>query len=89
MLKHLERYPLASEYSASRLLKEVCNPFGGDAIAEVEMADAKAIDFALTRSEQVFHTVMQKVPAYERSRILAKTARLIRRKRRLRGDDCA
>jgi acyl-CoA reductase-like NAD-dependent aldehyde dehydrogenase len=77
MLKQLDRYPLAVKGAKEAAFMEVRSPFSGDVIAEVGIADEKAIDQALTLSTQIFHNVMKKMPAYKRAEILAKTSELL------------
>jgi acyl-CoA reductase-like NAD-dependent aldehyde dehydrogenase len=78
MLKEMVRYPLEVKGAKASSVMEVRSPYSGDIIAEVELADEKAIDSALTESVNVFQTVMRKMPAYKRSEILLRTSELLK-----------
>lgn len=78
MLKEMVRYSLEVKGAKASSVMEVRSPYGGDVIAEVELADDKGIDLAITESLNIFQSVMRKMPAYKRSEILARTSELLK-----------
>jgi acyl-CoA reductase-like NAD-dependent aldehyde dehydrogenase len=78
MLKEMVRYPLEVKGAKASSVMEVRSPYGGDVLAEVELADEKAIDAALAESVNIFQSTMHKMPAYKRSEILLKTSELLK-----------
>lgn len=77
MLKEIVRYPLSIQKKSSPVFVDVLNPYSGEIVASVEQADAQTIDRALSLAASCFKNIMQRMPAYKRSQILAKTAELI------------
>ena len=77
MLQEMARYPLSIKGSSSPVLTEVRNPYNGEVIAAIEQADTAVIEAALSLAADCFENTMQRMPAYKRAEILAKTAQLI------------
>ncbi|MBU6451967.1 MAG: aldehyde dehydrogenase family protein [Cyanobacteria bacterium REEB67] len=78
MLQEIVKYPLSIDGITSTEFVDVISPYSGDIVASVGQADEKAIDMALALSKKCFEQTMRKMPAYQRSEILAKTAELIK-----------
>ena len=81
MLKEMVRYPLKVKGAKASSVMEVKSPFGGEVLAEVELADEKAIDQALKLSTEIFASTMRKMPAFKRSEILLRTSELLNAKK--------
>lgn len=81
MLKELVRYPLGVKGAKASSVMEVRSPFGGEVLAEIELADEQAIDKALTRAVEVFASVMRTMPACKRSEILLRASQLLNDKK--------
>lgn len=77
MLKEIEKFPLKIKGSSGGELNEVKSPYNGETIAVVAQADEAAIKQAIAQAKECFDNVMRKMPAYKRSEILAKTAKLL------------
>jgi acyl-CoA reductase-like NAD-dependent aldehyde dehydrogenase len=77
MLKEMVRYSLGVKGAKATSVMEVKNPFGGEVLAEIELADADAIDKALKISRDIFATTMRTMPAHKRSEILQRTSELL------------
>ncbi|HEY9759337.1 MAG TPA: aldehyde dehydrogenase family protein [Oculatellaceae cyanobacterium] len=77
MLKEMVRYSLGVKGAKASSVMEVKSPFGGEVLAEIELADAEAIDKALKISKDVFASTMRTMPAYRRSEILQRTSELL------------
>src|SRR5699024_3038803 len=56
---------------------EVFNPFNNEVIGKIFCATSEDIKDAVNTAQQVFLDTMKKMPAYERSKILRKTADLL------------
>ena len=59
---------------------EVRNPYNGDLVAEMTLADEKLMEEAIENSLQVFEETMKKMPAHERSDILRRASDLLEEK---------
>ena len=59
---------------------EVRNPYSGDLVAEMTLADEKLMEEAIENSRQAFQQTMKKMPAYERSDILRRASDLLEEK---------
>lgn len=77
MLKEIAKYPLKIKGIESKEVNEVKSPYSGEPIAAVAQANEQAIGAAIEQAKETFQKVMRKMPAYKRSEILARTARLI------------
>ena len=77
MLKEMVRYSLGVKGAKASSVMEVKSPFGGEVLAEIELADADAIDKALTISRDVFASTMRTMPAHRRSEILQRASELL------------
>lgn len=77
MLKEIEKFPLKIKGSSGGELNEVKSPYNGETIAVVAQADEPAIKQAIAQAKECFDNVMRKLPAYKRSEILAKAAKLL------------
>ncbi|MFJ5768425.1 aldehyde dehydrogenase family protein [Psychrobacillus sp. NPDC093180] len=60
-----------------RSTQEVQNPYNGEVIGKIECATKEDVEHAINTAESVFHETMKKMPAYQRSDILRKTADLL------------
>jgi acyl-CoA reductase-like NAD-dependent aldehyde dehydrogenase len=78
MLKEIVQYPLKVKGCQSSEFIEVKNPYSGEVVAAIAQADEKAIQQAITNAEKTFKTVMWKMPAHQRSAILAKTSQMLK-----------
>lgn len=58
----------------------VKNPYNGERVGEIPLADEKAIDAAIARAAQAFE-VTRKTPPFERARILSEAANALRQRR--------
>jgi len=77
MLKELVKFPLSVEGASNKDFVEIKSPYSGEAFACVAQADEKTIDLALSQAERTFREQMRKMPAHQRSKILAETSRLL------------
>lgn len=77
MLKEIVQYPLRIKGSSSSEVVEVKSPYNDEVVAAVGQADEKAIDKAIGIAAETFRTVMSKMPAHQRSQILARTSAAI------------
>lgn len=77
MLKEIVQYPLSIKGVTNAPMVEVKSPFDGQIVAAVGQADEKAILTAIEVASDTFKKVMRKLPAFQRSEILAKTSNLI------------
>jgi acyl-CoA reductase-like NAD-dependent aldehyde dehydrogenase len=59
---------------------EVRNPFSGELVAEMFLADEKAMNKAIENSRQAFQRTMKTMPAHERSDILRRASDLLEEK---------
>ncbi|AZV43134.1 aldehyde dehydrogenase family protein [Peribacillus asahii] len=58
----------------------VCNPYNNEVIGRISCATADDVKDAVDTAHRVFQDTMKKMPAYERSEILRKTADLLESK---------
>lgn len=77
MLKEIVKYPLNIKGVESKEYTEIKSPYSGEVIAAVAQADEKTIEKAVELAQKTFETVMRRMPAHQRSEILAKTSKLI------------
>ncbi|WP_206659643.1 aldehyde dehydrogenase family protein [Halobacillus litoralis] len=61
----------------NREVLTVLNPYNQEVVAEVVLAVVEDLDKAIEQSFEFFHQTMKKMPAYQRSDILRKTADLL------------
>lgn len=59
---------------------DVINPYNQEVIGKISCAKEEDINQAVITAEKVFHETMKKMPAYQRSEILRKTADLLEEK---------
>lgn len=59
---------------------EVRNPFNGELVANMFLADEKDMNEAIENSRQAFHKTMKNMPAHERADILRRAAELLEQK---------
>lgn len=58
-------------------LLKVVSPYSGEVVAEVAQASQKELDAAIASARRTFETVMRRMPAHEKARILRRTSDLI------------
>lgn len=70
----------AERIDGSGEIMEVRNPYSGDLVAEMTLADEKLMEEAIESSRQAFQHTMKKMPAHERSDILRRASDLLEEK---------
>ncbi|GAB3054323.1 aldehyde dehydrogenase family protein [Virgibacillus ainsalahensis] len=65
------------ELSNSQNTLDVINPYTRETVEEIALASQNEVEVAINNAFDTFHSIMKKMPAYERSDILRKTADLL------------
>ncbi len=63
-------------------MTDVISPFNGEVVGKVSVASKEIAENAIESAYQTFHQIMKKMPTFQRTDILRKTADLLEEKKK-------